>query len=250
MQEYAQDFTKEEITMTKIRNKILTAALLLALGGLQVATAAMYTSSLGNTTPGYNDGDSPGAFALGQVGPAPFDQGYGSDALVFMGNFSQNWTHTYAPIAEEILSASITIGIFDHDSAATGSQLSSFVVGGTDFTASLDSMFETVGDGLDGMYNEYTINLSVALFASLADGSAMVTLNMLGPGLVTPLFPLPGPNSPEEVATNGANLIFSSLTIETDSSIPAVPIPAAAPLFLSAIAAFGLYRRRVLRSQA
>ena len=235
--------------MTKIRTKILTATLLLALGGLQAASAAMYTSSLGNLIRGYNDGDSPAVIDLGQVlpipfvRPAPFDRGYGTDGL-FGGNFDVFWTHSYGAIAEEILSASITIGIYDHDSAATGSQLSSFVVEGLDRTAMLNAQFEVAGDGLDGMYNEYTINLDASIFASLADGSTLVSLALQGPGLVTPLFPLPGPNAPQEVTTNGANLIYSTLTINT------VPIPAAAPLFLSAIAAFGLYRRRVLRSQA
>jgi hypothetical protein len=241
--------------MTKIRNKFLTAALLLVLGGLQAASAAMYTSSLGNLIRGYNDGDSPAVVDLGQVLPPPFvrshpfDQGHGSDVLSFVGNFDESWTHSYGAIAEEILSASITIGIYDHDSAATGSQLSSFVVESLDRTAMLNAQFEVAGDGLDGMYNEYTINLDVSIFASLADGSALVSLALQGPGLVTPLFPLPGPNAPQEVTTNGANLIYSTLTINT-LTINTVPIPAAAPLFLSAIAAFGLYRRRVLRNQA
>jgi hypothetical protein len=240
--------------MTKIRNKFLTAALLLALGGLQAASAAMYTSSLGNLIRGYNDGDSPAVVDLGQVlpppfvRPHPFDRGHGSDVLSFMGNFDESWTHSYGAIAEEILSASITIGIYDHDSAATGSQLSSFVVESLDRTAMLNAQFEVAGDGLDGMYNEYTINLDVSIFASLADGSALVSLALQGPGLQTCAFayscsPLPA-GTVLETTTNGANLIYSTLTINT------VPIPAAAPLFLSAIAAFGLYRRRVLRNQA
>ena len=189
--------------MTKIRNKFLTATFLLALGGFQAATAATYTNSFGNTTPGYNDGESPGAFALGQVGPAPFDQGYGTDGL-FGGNFDESWTHSYGAIAEEILSASITIGIYDHDSAASGSQLSSFVVDGLDRTAILNAQFEVAGDGLNGMYNEYTINLDASIFANLADGSALVSLALAGPGLVQDLFG----GGISETTTNGANLIY------------------------------------------
>ena len=230
--------------MTKIRNKFLTTAFLLALGGLQAATAAMITTSLGNTTPGYNDGDSPLVFALGQVGPAPFDTSYGTDGL-FGGNFEQSWIHSYGAIADPILSASITIGIYDHDSAATGSQLSLFDIDNNNLTASLDSMFEVAGDGLDGMYNEYTINLGAGLFGSLADGSAMVSLDLMGLGLVPNLFG----GGFAETATNGANLIFSTLTIET-RDISVIPIPAAAPLFASAIFLMGLYRRRVARNGA
>jgi hypothetical protein len=238
--------------MTKIRNKFLTATFLLAVGGLQPAAAAIMTSSLGNTASGFGDGSTPAAFLVGgaQAGqPSPFDTGYGTDGL-FGGNFAQTWSHTYAAIANPILSASITIGIYDHDSAASGSQLSLFDIDGTDYTTNLDSLFETAGDGADLMYNEYTLSLGAGTFAALADGTALITLNLMGPGLVTPLFPLPGPNPPTETTSNGANLIFSTLNIEYQDAPSAVPIPAALPLFASALFAIGVFRRRVLGGKA
>jgi hypothetical protein len=238
--------------MIKIRNKFLTATFLLALGGLQPAAAAIVSSSLGNTTSGFSDGSTLAAFQVGgaQAGqPSPFDAGYGTDGLSG-GNFEQSWTHTYAAIANPIISASITIGIYDHDSAATGSQLSLFDIDGTDLTTGLNSLFETAGDGTDLMYNEYTVSLGAATFAALADGTALITLNLMGPGLVTPLFPLPGPNPPEETSTNGANLIFSTLNIEYQDAPSAVPIPATLPLFVSALFAIGAFRRRIVRGEA
>lgn len=235
--------------MTIIKNALLTITALIALGGFQAASAVAISNSLGNTTPGFNDGDTPAVFVVGgaQSGqPVPFDTGYGTDGL-FGGNFDQNWTHNYGAILGPIQSASITIGIYDHDSSASGSQLSAFSIDGNDLTSSLDTLFETAGDGLDNMYNVYTINLGAALFASLADGSALVALALMGPGQVPDLFG----GGISETNTNGANLIFSTLDIEyRDPNLPPIPVPAAAPLFLTAIAAFGLYRRRVLRNQA
>jgi len=243
--------------MMKIRNKFLMTAFLLALGGLQAAAAATVTTSLGNATSGLVDGSTPPLLFAGSIQEAqngqvsPFDTSYGTDGSLLFGatNFSASWIFNYGAILDPILSASLTIGIYDHDSAADGSQLDSYDIDGNDIKTPLDALFEASG-GDDGMYNEYTISLLGApLFADLADGTATVSLTLQGLGMVPTLFPLPGPNPPTVTDTNGANLIFSTLTIET-GSIPAVPIPAAAPLFLSAIAAFGLYRRRVLRSQA
>lgn len=239
--------------MTNIRIRFLTAAFLLALGGIQAAAAATITSTLGNPTPGYSDGASPLPFALNQTGPAPvFDRSIGND--VFPGDtFSATWSHGYVAIADPILSASITIGIWDHDSAAEGSQLAQFSVDGFDLTASLDSQFEQPGDGLDGMYNEYTVTLGAAAFADLSDGLAVMSLALLSPGLTTCTLAFLCPDEPVVPAVigsagNGAALIFSTLTIETlEISPPAIPIPAAAPLFATALALFGLYRRRVQR---
>lgn len=238
--------------MINIRHKFLAATLLLALGATQVASAVVVSDSLGNTAPGFNDGDIPDIFQLGaaQGGQLPpFDTSYGTDIALAGGtgtNFSKDWTHNYGAIAGSIISASITIGIVDHDSSAAGSQLESFSVGGFDYTSDLGTLFETAGHGEEAEYNVYTVSLGgAALFTSLANGSALISLALDGPGQVVGLF------GSIATPTNGANLIFSTLTIEyQDSTIPPVPIPAAAPLFLSAIALMGLYRRRVLRNQA
>jgi hypothetical protein len=240
--------------MIKMRNKFLTATLLLAFGGLQAAAATTITQTLGNATPGFADDSTPvllgaGGIREAQTGQdAPFNASCGADVAANSGDCTANWTFSYGAITDPILSASLTLGIVDHDSDAGGSQLGSFSLDTfSDLTALLDTEFETTG-GLDGMYNVYTIDLA-GFFADLADGSALISLALAGPGLQTCTlsFACPGQTVPfiSDTAFNGANLIFSSLTIETDTSIPAVPLPAAAPLFLSAIAAFGLYRRRV-----
>ena len=239
--------------MTNIRIRFLTTAFLLALGGIQAAAAATITSTLGNPTPGYGDGDSPLPFALNQTGPAPvFDRSIGNDVLQD-DTFSATWTHSYGAIADPILGASITIGIWDHDSAAEGSQLAGFSIDTTDVTSALNVLFEQPGHGLDGMYNEYTVTLGAATFADLSDGSAILSLALLSPGLTTCTLAFLCPEEPVvpalvETIGNGAALIFSTLTIETQEiSPPAIPIPAAAPLFATALALFGLYRRRVQR---
>jgi hypothetical protein len=170
--------------MMKMRNKFLTATLLLALGGLQAAAAATFTTTLGNTTPGFNDGETPDAFPdviNAQTGQdAPFNASCGGGVAANTGNCSTDWTFSYGAIADPILSASLTLGILDHDSDAGGSQLGSFSLDPfSDLTALLDTEFEATGGG-DGMYNVYTIDLA-GFFADLADGSALISLTLAGP---------------------------------------------------------------------
>lgn len=197
--------------MTKFKNYLLTTAFLLALGSLQAAAAATYSLTLGNDTPGFADGSVPPLFPQilnAQSGqPAPFNGACGGD---LSSNCSAGWTFNYAPIVEEILGASLTIGIVDHDSAAPGSQLSLLDLDGSNRTLELDALLES-GGGQDGQYNEYTINLDAALLPSLADGSLAVLFALQGDGLqtCTLAFLCPGQTVPfvSPTAFNGANLI-------------------------------------------
>jgi len=244
--------------MTKIRNIFLTATFLLVLGGLQAASAAMFDVTLGNDTPGFADPSIPPVTGVGSIAAAqtgqelPFNQSCGADVVPNPGDCSTSWKFSYGATSDPILSASLTIGIVDHDSAASGSQVGLFSLDGGSLTAALDNEFEAAG-GLDGMYNVYSLSLSAGFFAGLADGIAMVMLALQGNGLqtCTSSFACSGETLPfvSETNFNGANLIFSTLTIETQD-IPAVPLPAAAPLFLSALFIMGIYRRRVLRNEA
>lgn len=215
------------------------------LGASAMAQAGMIMNTLGNAMPGFNDGDTPTAPQVGtaQGGqPAPFNQPFGSDVLVGLGNFSQSWTHSYGAITDPILSATIMIGIYDHDSSATGSQLASFTFEGADLTATLNPFFEAAGEGAEAQYDVYSLMLPASTFAGLADGMAAGALSLQGPGLVIPLFPLPGPNPPTETTTNGANLIFSKLQITTQDA-PAVPEPSTLAISLLGLGMLGWRQR-------
>ena len=189
--------------------------------------AGLITQTLGNGTPAFADGDTLTIFDLiaahgGQT--PPFDAGIGNE--LFEPSFSADWTFTYG-IAEPILSASIVIGIADHDSAASGSQLASFGFDGNDLSGDLDTLFEASSSG-DQVYNVYTIALQPLLFPSLADGSATFSLALSGPGLVPVL--LGGGVS--ESPSNGAFLIFSTVSITTEDTTPPPGVPEPATTWL------------------
>jgi len=174
------------------------------------------------------------AFTALQGGePAPIGSFIGTD--VGAGNFTAAWTFNFA--AGAVSAASITFGIFDHDSAATGNQLASFSIDGIDLTAVLDALFEVPGTGTQTEANVYTIVLSGAALAALADGSATFSLTLQGPalcggaGTIVDCVPVLG---------NGAGLDFSSL----DYTAAAAPEPATLALFGVALAAITLVRRR------
>lgn len=204
-----------------------------------VLTASMahaQTASLGNTASGLSDGDTPGilTIAAAQAGqPTPFDAGNGNEVLG--PNFSVAYTFNYAPTVDPIVSAVFEIGIFDHDSAASGSQLLLLSIDGEDLTSLMDIQFEASGGG-DNEYNVYSINLPGSIFADLADGVANVVLDLDGPGQQTNIL-LGGVS---ETTTNAAHLIYSTL----DISAPAVPTPAALPVGLIGLGALAMRRRR------
>lgn len=231
-----------------IMNKKLTgflAGLVIALIAPMVQ-AVPITSSLGNTTSGLTDGQTTTVVGLipilsGQ--PAPFDAADGNDVLA--GDpFDQSWTHSFGAIADTILSALITIGIADHDSKATGSQVAAFTLDGNAFTTQLDGMFEA-DQSEDTVYNEYTIALTGSALTDLIDGTLIAALTLQGPGRVTPLFPLPGPNPPEDsTGSNGAFLIYSTLEIQTEDSTAGVPEPSTLALMSFGLAGIGYRRQR------
>jgi len=234
--------------ITNIYNILLATGFVFAFGATQIASAAIITSSLGNTASGFNDGDTPVSSLVGDAQDgqlAPFNQNCGGDLFT---NCSATWDFSYGAISDTILSASLTIGIVDHDSAASGSQLDSYDVDGNDLRAELDSMFEALGDGLDNMYNVYTIDFTPGLFASLIDGTASVSLALQGPGLqtCTLFFSCPNETLPfvSETTFNGAILLFSTLTIETEDA-QTVPEPGSLVLASLGFLLLGIiYRRR------
>lgn len=162
--------------------------------------------------------------------PAPFNAFRGSD-LVNNDPFTASWTFTYGALSS-VASSSITLGIFDHDSQAPGSQVASFFVDGNDLTGLLDAAFEGSG-GAQNEYNVYTIALPNSAFASLQDGSTTFSLTLQGPGL------------PSGLPGNGAGLDFSTLRI--DAGAAEVPEPSSlllTGLGVAGLAGFSLLRRR------
>ncbi len=209
------------------------------------ANSAVITSTLGSdpTASGFVDGQSLAIFdLLGLPTPMSYDTNMnGSDPI---SNYDSTWTHSYGAITDTILSAQFTIGIYDHDSASAGSQLGAFGLDSTDFTATLDGLFEGSG-GANNEYNVYSINLGAGFFSQLSDGTLAAALTLSGtvesPGLL-PTFP----NVINDF--NGAQLIFSTLSITTqDAGVPPVPTPEPGILALF-IAGLGilLARRKTL----
>ena len=223
--------------------RIAAAVLAMALGAPALAGAAIINDTEGNASPGFNDGDTPTLLDLlaAQGGqPAPFDAGIGNELIG--PNFGAAWMHTsFGPITDPIVSATMSIGIADHDSAAGGDQVASFLVDGADGTGLLNGLFNGTGGG-DNEYNVYSFDVLALIGApALADGTVNVSLALQPPGLQTNI--LFGGVSDTDF--NAAFLIFSSLEIVTqDQTGPPVPAPAPATLALLALGLLGLGARR------
>ena len=199
------------------------------------SNAALITSTLGSdpSASGFVDGQILTIFdLLGLPTPMTYDTNTnGSDPIE---NYDSTWTHSFGAITDTILSAQLTIGIYDHDSASAGNQLGAFGLDGTDFTATLDGLFEGSG-GANNEYNVYSIALGAGFFAQLVDGTLAAALALSGPVESPGLLP----TFPNQIdAFNGAQLIFSSLSITTqDAGNPGGPDPIPEPGALSLLLA-------------
>jgi len=201
-------------------------------------------TSLGNTASGLTNGTHYlGAPILsaqsGQV--SPFNAPCGSDASA---NCSTSWMFTYTLGAGETVDgATLTLGIYDIDSAAAGDQVGSFTLtGGDDLTSALNAVSEAL-DGGSGSPNSYydvmEITIPTTSFTVLDGGSATFNLALAGPGL----------GVLGSTTHNGASLIFSTLDLQTETgTVSSVPEPSMWSLMLAGIVGIALFRARARQS--
>ncbi|MFD2165902.1 PEP-CTERM sorting domain-containing protein [Thalassotalea euphylliae] len=239
---------------TAIHNNLVLILVLAFCLAVNQAHAGLISVSVGNDGNTLVDGN---IYALPdidgqQTGPAPFLDPYGLDAAPPFGTPppldapNVSWTFSYGAIVDTILSASLSFGIWDLDSGSSGSQLDAFSVDGSDKTTALDGLFEAANTQ-DSQYNVFTLNLSAADLAALVDGSYTVNLDVGGSGLITPLFG-PGAGQSQESQGNGFQLVYSTLTINTqDSSVPPpnqIPEPNIIALLMLSLLSMGLIKIR------
>ena len=220
-------------TYKSIAAPLMAAAL--AFGS--AANAAMTTQTLGDAD--FTNGQSVGSgtFTSASAGdPAPFNQFIGSD--VAGPNFSTTFTFSYGAIVDPITSATIQLGLYDGDSAASGNQVASFTVDGNDITALLNTALEAT-PGATGQEIYYSVSLSGAALTALADGSALFSLALQGPGL----------GVLGNTSFNGAGLDFATLTINTQPQGGTTPVPEPATWSIVLLGGAGILvsRRRARR---
>lgn len=206
------------------------------------SSAATISVTLGNDT-GLIDGTQTALIPTiqdvqtGQL--APFDKGYGNE--LFENPEALSWIFNYTAFTESVISATLTFGVFDIDTASPGSQLDAFAVNGENLTSLLDGLFESKASG-DNVYNAFTINLDSSFFAALQTGSIGASLDVGGSGLQTNLL-LGGVSS---TLNNGFHLLFSTLEITTQDaggSGPSTSVPEPGMFALFTIALLGILRK-------
>lgn len=151
--------------------------------------------------------------------PTGFNEFRGSDFGSSFATFS--FSHSFAPLTGAT-SASLTLGIYDHDSTTSSQPGLSIMFDGVAQDVSM-----WAGISATPAYN-YIRAMSVDL-ALLADGNLDVVISSLG---------VPGQNG------NGLGIDFSELSAE----IGAVPVPASGLLILGALGGIAAIKRK--RSKA
>lgn len=214
-------------------NRLLTStALALGLFCLRPAQGAVITQTLGDQD--FADGAvaTSGVFVVASAGePSPFDTTNGGDAVA---NMNVSFTFNYGPIVSPLTSATIQFGLWDGESAESGSQLALFRLNGSILlTALLDTQMEA-NPGASIQIRVYTVTLPGSAFTSLSGGTAAFELQLQGPG-----FGVLGPTD-----FNGGGIDFATITLSTDQA-PGIPEPGTALLLSSALlAGFAIRRLR------
>jgi hypothetical protein len=215
-------------------------AVIASLASSALVHGSVISTSLGDTSPSFADGSHPTTATVLTAlagSPAPFNAICGSDTGANGStNCSASWTFDYSiPSGQTISGAALTLGIWDIDSAAAGNQVASYLLaGGGDLTSLLNTVSEGLHSNTGAINNEYDvleITIPSASFGVLSGGSATVSLALQGPGLGVL------GNSP----SNGAGLVFSTLTLDTASPAPEPSFVALIPMTLGS---FAFFRRR------
>jgi hypothetical protein len=217
---------------------IIAATLIFALGS---EARADIITSIGNTASSLTSGNTytSSAILAAQSGQAaPFNASCGGDAGASGStNCSTSWTFNNAAIGSglTITGATLTIGIWDIDSGASGNQVANFAITGGD---NLTSAFNTAAEALNSNagsknseYDVFTFNLSS--FSALAAGNTALSLGLQGPGL----------GVLGNTGSNGASLIFSQLDIQTAVTGATVPEPSTWILLLTGLGSMMMLKR-------
>jgi len=226
------------------------AALVAVLVCAEAALADDFPVTIGDTTDftaGTNYGTATFLTDVGAAGsPAPFNAFCGSDTSSTLGNCSASWTFSDAlPGGSTITSATLTIGILDLDSAASGDQIASFTLNGTD---DLTSLLNAAAEGLNagagapnGQYDVLAITIPGTDFADLLGGTDTFALTLQGPGL----------GVLGNTTYNGAGLAFSTLDIQatpgTNNGGGGTTTPEPATLMLLGAGLLGIGGKRRFR---
>ncbi|MBB4022207.1 MULTISPECIES: hypothetical protein [Actibacterium] len=152
--------------------------------------------------------------------PAPFNIFVGSDPFRTFG--SVEYSHAFSLNSAAPVSASIEIGIFDHDSPAF-------------------NPVDTLDIYFDGILQDDTVwrGASGALPSAVTVRSMFVDPALLSDGLLeVGIFAVA--TGDRRFRGNGIGVDFSKLTINT----AAVPLPAGAPLLIGALGLLGFVRKR------
>lgn len=219
------------------RTGYFLAALVVA-GAATTAEASSISVTLGNSSPPFANGTvttSAAALAAQAAASGAFTGACGSDANT---NCFTSWLFTYVvPSGEIVTSGSLTLGLVDIDSKASGDQVNNYQIGGGDnLTAALNTMANAV-QSLNNQYDVFTLSLtSLGVFNG---GSATVNLALQGPGQ----------GALGASAANGAILMFSTLDLTTAPRDQPPPVPEPGSLLLLA-SGIGILARARARKQA
>lgn len=232
--------------MNRSQNLKLLSALVFSLMTIApAANAGLITITLGNGEPIFSD-STPQILEIlaAQTGQTGVFNGVHGNSVNDDPDLIGWLFNNGGAITDTIISASISIGLWDIDSSAAGDQLEAFTLDGFNFNTILNTMFEDSGGTSYEEFNVFTIDFDSSFFTNLTDGLLDVGLDIGGVGIKSDL---------SESPFNRYFLISSVLTIETedftepdpDPEPEPTPVPEPSTLAIFALGMIGLASRRI-----